>query len=417
MPHEEKTADLDLEEAFKQFSVETAQLESSYQILQERFNTLQADLHKTHTQLYSKLAEFDFVTTYLDAILHHISQGILFIDLSGMITTYNSAAEEALGIKQAEALFHPFWALFPDTIFGFSVREALESGKSPKSSFASWVQPSGEVVELEIDTTLLTLESHTCPLTCAQPAPSPIQGMLILIRNITEIRKLQLLANRHHRLEELGEMAAKVAHEIRNPLGSIRGFASLLHQDLEKTPQLQQMAASIVEGTDHLNRLVSNILNFARPVQLHLEIGDLVPFLQDILQLVQVDEASPPNVLYSFQCPFPSLSVPFDPQLLKSVLLNLLVNAVQAMPDGGTVTIALNKNDSQILIDVRDTGVGIPEENLEKIFSPFFTTKEKGNGFGLSEVLKTVQAFGGIIEVHSQLGQGTIFRIKIPLKK
>ena len=107
MPLEETTAHLDLAEAFKQFSVDTARLEFSYESLQKRFNILQADLHKTHAQLYTKLAEFDFVTTYLDAILHSISQGILFIDLSGMITTFNSAAEDALGIKQSEATHHP----------------------------------------------------------------------------------------------------------------------------------------------------------------------------------------------------------------------------------------------------------------------------------------------------------------------
>jgi signal transduction histidine kinase len=237
-----------------------------------------------------------------------------------------------------------------------------------------------------------------------------------MIRNITEICRLQLLAQRTNRLKDLGEMAARVAHEIRNPLGGIKGFATLLYQDLQNHPDLQQMASQIIEGTDGLNRLVSNILNYTRPFQLQLESTDLVSFLKEVVQLVQADPNLHSVISFDIQLPQLPLKVPLDAQLFKSAVLNLLVNALEAMPQGGKLTLELKSDLEYAQLTVSDTGVGISEENLEKIFSPFFTTKDVGNGFGLSEVHKIIQAHGGTIEVQSKLQEGTIFIIKIPLK-
>ena len=216
--------------------------------------------------------------------------------------------------------------------------------------------------------------------------------------------------------KELGEMAAMVAHEIRNPLGGIKGFASLLQRDLKNDPELEQMAGYIVEGTDNLNRLVTNVLNYSRPIVPNIESTDLVALVKDLRQLISADHAVDPSVEIIIETAKPVLYAPIDPQFIQSAFLNLIVNAIQAMPQGGILKIILDEENGAAVLKVSDTGVGIQEDNLEKIFSPFFTTKPQGNGFGLSEVHKVIQAHGGTIDVQSAIGKGTQFTIRLPFK-
>jgi PAS domain S-box-containing protein len=405
-----------LEQAFKQFLLESERLELTYKSLESQFKSVESTLHDTQVQLYGKVAQLDFSTNYLDAILAHMSQGILFIDRTGTVTTYNPAAQEIFGISADQILLHSFWDFFTDEALGFSLKEALQSKKCPKTAFISWATPSGNQIEIEIEASLVGVNATICPLATQKPMAIEVQGILLLARNITEFRRLQVLANRHDRLKDLGEITARMAHEIRNPLGGIRGFASLLQQDLKEHPDLQQMATQIVEGTDHLCRYVSNILDYARPVQPHFELIDLVPFMKEVLQLVQVDNAVGEQISCQFHSSYPTLVVPVDGHILRSALINLLVNGLQAMPEGGNLNLSLNKDEEQAVIGIQDTGVGIALENLDKIFSPFFTTKTFGNGLGLSEVYKAIQAHNGSIEVQSVVGEGSVFTVKIPLK-
>lgn len=349
-----------------------------------------------------RTADLDFVTSYLNAILDHVSQGILFINLQGIVTTYNPAAEDALGIQAAQILSDSIWIHFPDDIFGFSIKEALQSKTAPPTSFSSWTLPDGRVHQLEIDTSFVIQEQH--------------QGMIVLIRNITNVRRLQMLANRSSRMKELGEMAAMIAHEIRNPLAGIKGFATLLQQELSDRSDLHQMAGHIVEGTNDLNKFVSKVLNYSRPMQVQFEVTNLAALMEDLRQIVMADANFNPNIAFKLAYETPAPTAPLDPSLFKTALLNLIVNAIQAMPEGGDLTITLSQDKEHAIIDITDTGVGIPEENLEKLFSPFFTTKQEGNGFGLSEVHKVVKAHGGAIDVHPNKPKGTTFTVKLPLK-
>ncbi|WP_068467192.1 two-component system sensor histidine kinase NtrB [Candidatus Protochlamydia phocaeensis] len=415
-PEEGSEQGIVLTQAFKQFSLETERLELAYGSLQEQFKGIQRSLQESHMRLAGKLAELDFVTHYLEAILQHISQGILFIDANGVVTTYNAAAESLLGIPRKELLFHPFCDFFSDPFLGFSLKEALHSNFCPKVSFVSWTTKEGEKKELEVEATFVALGSQSYPLDYRQPTESPIQGLLVLIRNITEVRRLQQIANRHDRLKELGEMAAHLAHEIRNPLGGIKGFATLLHQDLRDRPDLQQMATYIMEGTDSLNHFVSNILNYTRPFHPHFELIDIIGYLEEMRPLLQADQAWNERLFFEFNKKVPHLVLPIDPDLFKSALLNLFVNAIQAMPEGGKLSVTVDQEKDYGLILIQDTGIGIPKDDLPKIFSPFFTTKEGGTGLGLAEVHKVIQAHQGWIEVQSEIGKGTTFMIKLPLK-
>lgn len=404
-----------LEQAFKQFSLETERLEMTYLSLQERFQAVQHSLQESHIRMAGKLAELDFVSRYLESILHHISQGILFIDLNGIVTTYNASAQQILQIPEKDLLFHPFHDCFDDKFLGFSLREAFITKQCPGMIFLSW-KKMGEAIELEVEAAFVSMSQQAYPLAHRQASSSPIQGLLVLLRDITKFRRLQQRANHHDRLKDLGELAAHLAHEIRNPLGGIRGFATLLEQELKERPDLQQMATYIVQGADDLNQFVSNVLQYARPSQLHIENVDLISLIEEIKQLMQVDSAWNNKIEFMIQSSVPTLIVPLDPQLFKSALFNIFVNAVQAMPDGGCLSVAIEAEHSWVTLHINDTGIGIPPENLPKIFSPFFTTKETGNGLGLAEVHKVIQAHQGWIEVQSELGKGTRFTIKIPLE-
>lgn len=402
-----------LEQAFKQFSLESEHVERAYQLLQQRFESVQHLLQDSQTRMAGKLTELDFASRYLEAILGHMSQGILFIDLNGMVTTYNSAAQEILEIPEKELLFNSFKERMDDQYLGFSLQEALASKKCPKKNFISWKQ-KGEIKELEVEATFVSMNQHAYSLQ-GQGLPASIQGLLILLRDVTKLRRLQRLANHHDRLKDLGELAAHLAHEIRNPLGGIRGFATLLQQELKERPDLQQMATFIVQGSDDLNQFVTQVLQYARPFQLHVESVDLMSLIKEIKQLMQADSAWNDNVVFDIHGQNSPQTVLLDPQLFKSALLNIFVNAVQAMPNGGQLIVTMEWEKSWLIMHIDDTGIGIPSENLPKIFSPFFTTKEQGNGLGLAEVHKVIQEHQGSIEVKSEVGKGTQFTIKIPL--
>lgn len=378
-----------LSRAFALFSEEASRLKKEYIRLQERFQTV-------NQELGVKVAELGRLTHYLNNILKNISDSILFVDLEGTVTIVNNAAQHLLKLKPESVLFKKFWEVFQDDTFGFSMREALKFGISHRLLYRK---------EMEISTTFV------------YEGPKLYHGMILVLRDISEKQKLQLIANRQCRMKELGEIAATVAHEIRNPLGGIRGYASLLYRDLESNKHLQEMANLIIDGTKSLEKVVSAILHYSKPIQIQPQTLDLGACLKQIGKFIKIDPAFPSNVKLALHIPDAPLLAPIDFDALKSAMLNLIFNAFQAMPHGGALTIALLKMEATCQIVVTDTGIGIEEEQLKSLFSPFFTTKQKGNGLGLVETQKIVQAHFGAIDVRSQPGFGTTFTLTLPLKR
>lgn len=402
-----------LSKAFEIFSQESIRLETAYKSLNQHFQLLNLELQDANHKLQNKVAELDIITQYLKSILDNISQGILFIDYQGVVATYNHAAKTILNLSADQILTASFWKSFDDRAFGFSMEEALRTRRAPTFSTVTYKDSQGVSSELEISTAFTIKKSGTH----LHQGAASTEGLILMLRDITEIRQLQMIANRADRLKELGEMAAQVAHEIRNPLGGIKGFASLLQRDLADRPQLMQMASYIVEGTDHLNTLVTQVLQYARPLQPHYEVVDIIGWLKELRQHILADpcvQAQP--IVIEVVSKKALLPLHIDVALFQSAMLNLLFNAIQAMPHGGTLTIAVEKHTLLTTISVTDTGIGIPKENLGKIFSPFFTTKSEGTGLGLAEVQKVIQAHGGTVEVTSQVDKGTTFTISIPNK-
>ncbi len=382
-----------LSHAFSLFSEEANRLKNSYAKLQERFQTV-------NQELGVKVAELGRVNSYLTNILKYISDAILFIDLEGTVTMLNDAAQKLLQILPEKVLFKRYWDSFSDDYFGFSMKEALKFGICHKLIYKSYPQR-----EMEISTTFV------------YDGPKLYHGLILVLRDVSEKQRLQMIANRNDRMKELGEMAAVVAHEIRNPLGGIRGYASLLYRDLESNKSLQEMASFVIEGTRTLEKLVTTVLQYSRPIQIRTESIELGPFLKGIGKFVKMDPAFPENVKMEIHIPQDLILAPIDAEALKSALLNLVFNAIQAMIGGGVLTISLLKMGGVCQISISDTGIGIEEELLKNLFSPFFTTKKKGNGLGLVEAQKIVQAHFGTIDVRSKVGKGTTFTISLPLKR
>lgn len=382
-----------LSHAFTLFSEEITQLKSSLPKLQENVPGVNEDLEK-------KIAELGRLTYLLNTILKNSSEAILFIDLNGTLITMNETCSKILNVNIEASLFHKYWEIFPDDFFGFSMKEALKFGISHRLLYKTYPPK-----ELEISTVF------------SYDGPKASHGLILLIRDISDKQKLHRMAHRADRMKELGEMAATVAHEIRNPLGGIRGYASLLYRDLAEAKHLQEMAALIVEGTKQLEKLVTTILQYARPIQIELQSIDLGALLRSVIKFVKIDPAFPKDIQILSHIPNEPLLAPVDKEALQSALLNLIFNAFQAMPQGGQLTLSLLKQTNCLQISVSDTGIGMEEEKLKQLFSPFFTTKQKGNGLGLVETQKIVQAHQGTIEVRSVLHKGSTFTISLPLRK
>jgi len=405
-----------LEQSLKQFSLESERLDWVYQNLEMRFDAIQKNLHESHIRMSAKLAELNFVSIYLKTILDNISQGMIFIDTQGVVTTYNAAAQKILGVNEKKLLFHSFDQVFSDDFFGFSLKEAIKTQVCPKTNYVNWCRSSDEKFELEIETTFVVVDTGVNSLESQSSFGPSAHGLLIIIRNLTEMRRLQIIVNRHDVLNELGEMAAHLAHEIRNPLGGIKGFATLLHEDLKDQPSLQTMASNILQGTDNLSHLVTAILSYTRTFQLNLERVELVKFFDELKFFVEADPSWNSQIHFTIYSKENEIFASVDSQLFRAAMLNLILNASQAMTGQGKLTVSVEEHLNEVSILISDTGSGISGENLNKIFSPFFTTKSAGTGLGLAEVHKIIQAHSGSIGVDSEIGKGTSFKVKIPLK-
>jgi len=359
---------MDLNEKLADYSQEVERLESAYAHLQKQFYELKEKWHASHQTL--------------EQIIIHMNDGLMFVTKEGKISLFNPAAAEMLDYSHKIIMHRSYWEHFPDAFFGFSMQEALQKTTLHQRIFLNL----NDEKEIEVSTSSV-----------------PEKGLLLLICNRIEQKKLEEGLNQAERLRELGEMAATLAHEIRNPLGGIEGFAQLLKRDLEK-PAHQRMIEAILDGTQSLNSLVTEVLDYARPLNLHFASVDLVILIKEALSLFSASASTPSC---TFKCPHATYPLFIDQEQIKRVLLNLLRNA----GDAGASFVEIELTEG--LLIVSDNGEGISQKNLKKIFTPFFTTKTRGTGLGLAHSLAVIKAHGGSFEVSSEVGKGTQLTIKL----
>ena len=230
-----------------------------------------------------------------------------------------------------------------------------------------------------------------------------------------QIRDAQEAVARSDRLAALGQLSAGLAHELRNPLGTIRASSDMLNHNISRENETaREVAGFISSEVDRANSLITRFLQFARPLQLQLDTADLSQTIDRAIALVE-REASGTAIYRNYapeMAPFP-----FDAELMERVFYNLVLNAVQATAPGGAVTVKTRAAVGTVEVAVIDRGTGIDPKNLETIFNPFFTTKPDGVGLGLAIVSKIVDEHGGKITVESEPGKGSIFRVLLPMER
>jgi signal transduction histidine kinase len=239
-------------------------------------------------------------------------------------------------------------------------------------------------------------------------------GAMLVARNLGYLSRVQSTLNYSRKLAALGRLMAGVAHEVKNPLNAMTIHLELLKRKLGENTAVDKHVAVIGSEIRRLDEVILGFLKFARPDELKLQPVQLTALVSDVVTTVS-PEAQRNKVAVKVDCPATLPQINADPGMLRQALLNLALNACQAMPDGGTLRIACRATPRRkVEIDVEDTGVGIPPEDLSRIFDLYFTTKEKGSGIGLSMVYRIVQLHDGDVEVQSTPGRGTRFRLIFP---
>lgn len=342
---------------------------------------------------------------YTRQVVASMASGLLSVDIAGKIVSYNLLALEILGLEESEVRGMDLKEVIDFTSAG--IFQTLNHCISVLDREIIYHKKSGEIVPLALSVTPILDESNTC------------QGAVIILRDLREIKQLEEKVRRSEKLAAIGKLAAGVAHEIRNPLSSIRGFAQYLKNALKDHPREQEYAETMVSEVDRINRVVTDLLTFARPMEADLVPTDVTELVERTVRLVQADARSR-NI--AIQMRLSDLSkIALDANQMTQALLNLLLNSLQAVNAGGHIEVGaeLDPSISRLKIWVEDDGAGISGDQKEKIFDPFFTTREKGTGLGLAIVHKIVENHNGEIDLQSPPAgkdRGCRFTISIPVK-
>ena len=327
--------------------------------------------------------------------------GLLATDANGRIASINPAACSILNLSATDAIGQDVGRIAPPTL----VRQikAIDRHRRKTEQEIACTLADGRVIPLEVNVSRLQDENET------------FLGHVLLFKDLREVRELRQAIERNQRLVTVGKLAGGVAHEIRNPLSSIKGFATYFKERYPDVAEDQKVAAIMIQEVERLNKVVGQLLEFSRPVQIKSRPTALKPFIQDSLKLVE-KIASDQRVALKIEIPPDPLQANFDPDRINQVLLNLYLNAIEAMPTGGTLTLTLTQADDRegLVIRIGDTGCGIDPEDLNHMFDPYYTTKASGTGLGLAIVHNRVEAHGGDIRVASQPDQGTQISIFLP---
>ncbi|OHD13020.1 MAG: PAS domain-containing sensor histidine kinase [Spirochaetes bacterium GWB1_48_6] len=338
----------------------------------------------------------------LDAVLDSMMDGIVVCDEDHAPILINKAAERLLPLSSSELFDAPLWESLRDEELSTFFDSALNGEESIiDREFALDIKSGTRI--LSISVTPLVREKR-------------IRGTLIHVEETTEKRRKEARLRRAESLASLTTLAAGVAHEIKNPLGSISIHVQLMRKSLKSQTEepLVRYLDIVTEEIDRLNRIVVDFLFAVRPMDIAPINDDIVAVLKELVEFMHV-EVERAGIVLTMESGKNIPLIPFDKRYIKQALLNLVKNATAAMPDGGKLRLGIEVIGDEVRITVADSGVGIPEDKLGKIFEPYFTTKENGTGLGLTLTYKIIKEHGGDIAVVSKPGQGTTFTITLPI--
>lgn len=338
---------------------------------------------------------------YTRNVIDSMPAGLITLDNQGRIVSLNDKTQEIFGHQGEAAEGMPLEALTGTgrCEIGPLIREGREFVERPMACR----RPNGESIPVKVSASRLE-DRNGEPL-----------GTVLVVRDLREIKAMEESLERSRRHAALGRMAAGIAHEIRNPLGTLRGFAQYFARLGEKDPRAEEYAELMVGEVDRLNRTISALLQFARPREPEPEEIDLGDLLRRTARLLQ-DDLAARELSFKLDTPVDTVHFTADSDLLTQVLINLLQNARAATEPGGEVCLEASEQDAEIRFRVADSGKGMTPEEQARMFDPFFTTRKTGTGLGLAMVQQIVEQHGGRIEVESAPEQGTTVTVILPQK-
>lgn len=405
---QEKDANADFQrliQAFDVFNQASESLRHSYEELQVEAHRLAAELATANAELEHSLAEKESFRNYLKNILESLSNGVLVVDREARTVVCNPAAMALLNLSPDDVRLARSYG---DLAIPSSLREFIAAARNSES------EPPSDAELFWVS----AVEQSQFVSVAASRVSGPDgrnTGLTVVLKDITRLKELEIQTQRAKQLQAMGEMAVQLAHEIRNPLGSIELFASLLSKELGEHADCKAWADQIITGVKFLNNIVTNMLTFTRASILQVRplhaaelVLDTLAFIEPVLRQRKI-RVERPEVGNNAACCMG------DAGMLRQMLLNLFMNALQAMPEGGRLAVRIESGGPGTLkLEVEDNGIGISKENLSRIFDPFFTTNEKGTGLGLALVHQIVEQHHGRVEAHSEFGKGTRFTLWLP---
>jgi two-component system sensor histidine kinase PilS (NtrC family) len=338
-------------------------------------------------------------------VINSLLSGLMTTDADGRILTFNRAASVILGISSAHALRH-------------DVLEVLQLPADTRTRLGS----ISETRTLKIDTQHRTGDGRTIDLGLTISAltfPDGRAGFLFTFQDVTDVRRLERDARLQQRLAAVGEMAAGIAHEIRNPLASMSGSMQVLRQELSLSDEQAELMDIVLKESERLNDTIKSFLAYARPQRFAVSRLDIRKVVQDAALLLRNSAEVRAHHTIAVDVPAEAVWCEADESQVRQVVWNLATNGLRAMAQGGRLRLAVatDKDGSgATLLTVQDEGRGIPPEELDLIFQPFHSTFEKGSGLGLAIVHRIVTDYNGTINVSSRVGVGTIVTVRLPIR-
>ncbi|MEO0096145.1 MAG: ATP-binding protein [candidate division WOR-3 bacterium] len=352
----------------------------------ERFNI---ELKKEVEKITAREVE---LRVYNERIINSVASGIMVVKKDGIITTINPEAERVLGFKKDELLGYNIKSIEGIDLLWQKMEQAMNTAKPIIRDEVEILNKDGDRIPIGFNITLLETPDRQ------------VSGCVLIFKDLSEIRRLEEIAKQNERLSYLGKMASWVAHEIRNPLTSIDGFAQLL-MNVNDKEKIKTYIEEIRKGTQRINHIIDDILTFARSKKMELKKINLYELISNINQVMKI------RIIFEGSS---EALVRGEEESLRRLFVNLITNSIEAMDENGLLRINFRKESPYIIAEVIDNGKGISENDLKNIFTPFYTTKPRGTGLGLAIVKKIVDDHKGKIKIESKLGQGTKISVWLP---
>jgi signal transduction histidine kinase len=342
---------------------------------------------------------FSALKDNVDQIMANLQDGLMLFTRDSRVVLVSASVERFLGRPRRELLGHTVKEIFiPDSLLGIVILEAFQERRPILQRELE--SPSGKPIQISLD---FIQEKGTAI------------GALMTLRDPESVRRIEDEIELSRRMSASGRLTRGVAHEVKNPINAIVLHLQLLQSKLQQDDPDTRRHMNIIDSEIHrLDRVVQILVDFTRPRDLHVEEVDLRRILYDVW-LLSAPDAERHGVNVTRDLPGEVLNVKVDNDLMKQAILNVVLNGVQAMPNGGTLAISARKEEETVITEISDQGTGIPPEVQEKIFELYFTTKKDGSGIGLAQTYQILQWHYGSVEFQSVPGVGTTFRLRLPL--